>query len=47
MGDLNNIDVNNSAFIIHTLEDTYCPDGPEAACAGGSREACAVIVPVR
>ncbi len=42
-----------STFIIHTLPDTYCPDGTlvdlgedARACAGGSRIACGVIQPV-
>lgn len=41
-----------STFIIHTLPDTYCPDGTlvdlgeEARnCAGGSRIACGIIEP--
>ena len=44
-GPISVLDDDGSAFIIHTLEDTYCPDGAVAACAGGTREACAVIVP--
>ena len=43
-----------STFIIHTLPDTYCPDGTlvdlgagATACAGGGRIACGVIRPVR
>jgi len=42
-----------SAFIIHTLPDTYCPDGTlvdlgdgARNCAGGGRIACGIIKPV-
>lgn len=42
-GPLSIFDENGSAFIIHTNEDSYCPDGVEAGCAGGSRDACGII----
>ena len=45
-GPLSIFDNDGSAFIIHDFEDTYCPEGEEAGCAGGSRAACGVIVPV-
>jgi Cu/Zn superoxide dismutase len=35
----------SSAFIIHLNEDTYCPNGPVAGCAGGGRAACGIIEP--
>ena len=42
-GPLSVFDANGSALIVHVGEDTYCPDGPTAACAGGARAACGVI----
>lgn len=39
-------DENGSAFIIHTNEDTYCPEGVVGGCAGGSRDACGIIHPL-
>lgn len=42
-GPLSIFDEDGSAFIIHTNEDTYCPDGEAAGCAGGSRFACGII----
>jgi len=39
-------DENGSAFIIHTGEDSYCPEGVEKGCAGGSRDACGIIYPL-
>lgn len=36
-------DADGSAFIIHDNEDSYCPDGVVAGCAGGSRFACGII----
>ena len=42
-GPLSVLDANGSAIIIHTGPDTYCPNGPVANCAGGSREACGII----
>jgi len=39
-------DENGSAFIIHTNEDSYCPEGVVAGCAGGSRDACGIIYPL-
>ena len=38
-------DKEGSAFIIHDREDTYCPDGDVAGCAGGTRAACGIILP--
>ncbi len=45
-GPLSIFDENGSAFIIHTNEDSYCPEGVEAGCAGGSRDACGIIYPL-
>jgi len=42
-GPLSLFDADGSAFIIHVLEDTYCPDGNVAMCAGGARAACGII----
>lgn len=42
-GPLSLFDSDGSAFIIHDLEDTYCPEGEAAGCAGGSRFACGII----
>ena len=42
-GPLSVFDEDGSAFIIHDSEDTFCPDGEVAGCAGGSRAACGVI----
>ncbi|NOQ64599.1 MAG: superoxide dismutase family protein [Methyloprofundus sp.] len=42
-GPISIFDENGSAFIIHTNEDTYCPDGVTTGCAGGSRDACGII----
>jgi len=44
-GPLSVFDANGSAFIIHVNEDSYCPDGDVAGCAGGARAACGIIVP--
>lgn len=44
-GPLSLFDENGSAFIIHVNEDSYCPDGAVAGCAGGARAACGIIVP--
>ena len=43
-GPLTLFDEDGSAFIIHTMPDSYCPGGEVAGCAGGSRAACGVIV---
>ena len=43
-GPLSLFDEDGSSFIIHTNADTYCPDGQVAGCAGGSRDACGIIV---
>ena len=42
-GVLSLFDDDGSAFIIHKNPDTYCPDGEEAGCAGGGRDACGII----
>lgn len=42
-GPLSLFDADGSAFIVHVLEDSYCPDGEAAGCAGGSRAACGII----
>lgn len=42
-GPLSLFDADGSAFIIHINEDTYCPEGEEAGCAGGGRAACGII----
>jgi Cu-Zn family superoxide dismutase len=42
-GPLSVFDEDGSAFIIHDNEDSYCPDGEVAGCAGGSRFACGII----
>lgn len=39
------LDADGSAFIIHVNPDTYCPNGPSPACAGGARAACGIIQP--
>ena len=43
-GPLSLVDEDGSAFIIHVNQDTYCPDGEEAGCAGGGRAACGVLI---
>ena len=42
-GPLSLFDADGSSFIIHDNEDTYCPGGEMAGCAGGSRAACGII----
>ena len=42
-GPLSIFDDDNSAFIVHINEDTFCPDGVVAGCAGGGRAACGII----
>ena len=42
-GPLSLFDEDGSAFIIHVDPDTYCPEGVEKGCAGGSRAACGII----
>ena len=42
-GPISLFDSNGSSFIIHDNEDTYCPGGEVAGCAGGSRAACGII----
>ena len=42
-GPLSVFDADGSAFIIHELEDTFCPNGEEKDCAGGGRVACGII----
>ena len=46
-GPLSLFDPNGSAFIVHVNEDTFCPNGEEAGCAGGGRAACGIIRPIR
>jgi len=48
-GRLSIFDDDGSAFIIHTEKDTYCDHEDElnAGCAGGARDACGIIKPVR
>jgi Cu-Zn family superoxide dismutase len=45
-GLLSILDDNGSSFIIHTNPDTYCDEEADLkkGCAGGSRDACGVIV---
>jgi Cu-Zn family superoxide dismutase len=45
-GPLTLFDEDGSAFIIHDNEDSYCPEGEVAGCAGGSRFACGIITAV-
>ena len=42
-GPLSVFDEDGSAIIIHDNPDTYCPEGAEPGCAGGSRAACGII----
>lgn len=42
-GPLSVFDADGSAIIIHVGEDSYCPNGPSAGCAGGARAACGVL----
>ena len=44
-GRLSILDVDGSAFIIHTNEDTYCDEESDLkkGCAGGARDACGII----
>lgn len=42
-GPLSIFDDDGSAFIIHVNEDTFCPEGEVAGCAGGGRAACGII----
>lgn len=48
-GRLSIFDEDGSAFIIHTYEDTYCDEESELkkGCAGGPRDACGIIQPVK
>jgi len=45
-GRLSILDDDGSSFIIHTNEDTYCDQESDLkkGCAGGSRDACGIIV---
>jgi superoxide dismutase, Cu-Zn family len=45
-GPLGIFDADGAAIMIHDLQDTYCPDGNVARCAGGTRAACGVLQPV-
>ena len=42
-GPLSVFDANGSAIIVHVNEDTYCPAGSTAGCAGGGRQACGIV----
>lgn len=42
-GPLSIFDDDGASLIIHVDEDTYCPGGEEAGCAGGARLACGVF----
>ena len=42
-GPLSLFDADGSSFIVHVLEDSYCPGGEVAGCAGGARAACGII----
>ena len=42
-GPLSLFDDDGSSFIIHVNEDTFCPEGEAAGCAGGARAACGII----
>jgi Cu-Zn family superoxide dismutase len=46
-GPLSVFDNDGSVVIIHVNPDTYCPDGPVAGCAGGTRAACGVLRAIR
>jgi Cu-Zn family superoxide dismutase len=42
-GPLSVFDTDGSSVIVHVQEDTYCPGGPAAGCAGGARAACGIV----
>jgi superoxide dismutase, Cu-Zn family len=42
-GPISVFDADGAVIMIHDLADTYCPNGNEAACAGGTRAACGVL----
>ncbi|HET7202279.1 MAG TPA: superoxide dismutase family protein [Steroidobacteraceae bacterium] len=48
-GRLSLFDADGSSIIVHTQADTYCDQESELkkGCAGGAREACAVLKPAR
>ncbi len=48
-GRLSILDGDGSAFIIHTKEDTYCDQESklQKGCAGGARDACGIIEPMK
>ncbi len=48
-GRLSVFDADGSSIIVHTQADTYCDEESELkkGCAGGTREACAVLKPVK
>jgi superoxide dismutase, Cu-Zn family len=48
-GRLSILDTDGSAIVVHTQADTYCDEESELkkGCAGGAREACGVIRPVK
>jgi Cu-Zn family superoxide dismutase len=48
-GRLSVFDADGSSIIVHTQADTYCDEESELkkGCAGGAREACAVLKPAK
>ena len=48
-GRLSVFDADGSSIIVHTQPDTYCDEETELkkGCAGGTREACAVLKPAK
>jgi Cu/Zn superoxide dismutase len=48
-GRLSVFDADGSAIIVHTQADTYCDEETELkkGCAGGPREACGILRPVK
>ncbi len=48
-GRLSLFDADGSAIIVHTQADTYCDEESDLkkGCAGGAREACGIIRPVK
>ena len=48
-GRLSVFDTDGSSIIVHTQPDTYCDEESDLkkGCAGGAREACAVLKPAR
>ena len=48
-GRLSIFDADGSAIVVHTQSDTYCDEETDLkkGCAGGAREACGIIRPVK